>query len=183
MRVMMLCAAAVGDKDTRMEVVEEVTYDPANDFWLELPAEHTRLRDVAARKAAAAAEAAAARQALWRKYRPLFASSATSSSSSSESSSSSRSSSTSSSSSSSPAAPSAGSSSSPRTYSSSSNSSSSTQEAAGSSMHPAVGMVLTLHRRWAGSSGSSLLGCVGVQQQHHLQRLSWCGLAAAPMLW
>jgi hypothetical protein len=56
-------AAAEGAKDTKPEEAEKVTYNPAADFTMQVPANHRRLQELRElRDAAATAAAAAAKQ-------------------------------------------------------------------------------------------------------------------------
>lgn len=62
---------AVGERDTRPEDAEEVTYNPQADFTLRVPSAHKRLRELRElREAAATAEAAASKQQQTRQQLP-----------------------------------------------------------------------------------------------------------------
>lgn len=150
---------AAGDKDTRIDEVDSVTYDPATDFTLEIPSAHTQLQRVRVQRAAAAAEKAAAKQQLLKQVRPLLFTAAKGSRKGSE----------------------GAAASSTRSYSSSCEAAVSSDGRSAAVNRSAAGSLLMLQRSMMCSSSSSrLLGWVTRPQQ--LQRLSWCGLAAAPLL-
>jgi hypothetical protein len=159
-------SCAAGDKDTPLDVVEEVTYNPEVDFNMQLPTAHRQIRRVNATRAAAAAEKKAEQQQRWLKSKPLLfgsrgAADAVAGISRGGSS-----------------MGGAAAGNSVRSYSSSCDAAS---VIAGSAAGSAAGSLLLLQRSMLShSSRSRFLACAGLQQQ--LQRLSWCGLAAAPLL-
>lgn len=166
----------MGEKDTKLDLVDEVTYDPTDDFSLNLshylPAAHIQAQRVKAQRAAASAEKAALRQQLWRKYRPLLLSGSggggTAAAGNGGSGSSSEGSSKSTGSGSAAASSSA---SSARSYSSSSSSPTGVQQAV------SCMSLLML----CSSNRTIMAGSTSCTQQFQ-QRLRWCGLAAAPLL-
>lgn len=175
-------STGAAEKDTKRELVDEVTYDPTDDFSLNashyLPEAHIQAQRVKAQRAAAAKEKAALRQQLWRKYRPLLFSSggtaaAGGGSGGSSSSSSGDGNSTSMAGS---VAAAASSPSSARSYSYSSSSGSSSQTRVQQAVSGLSLLMLCSRQAIAGSAGCAQ------QQQQFQQRLRWCGLAAAPLL-
>lgn len=171
------CVCAVGEKDTKPEDVAEVTYQGADDFSIPLPSAHRQQRWQRTQRVAAVQAAAAAKKQERAKYRGLlFASKAASAAAGSSGTGSSGGTQRSS-----LHTISSSSSSSSRSLSTGTASSAGNEEDDISCHVPAL--LPLLQRSLICSSrcsSSPLLFCAGMPTP--VQRLSWCGLAAAPLL-